>query len=73
MAREEFTPYDHAGDRERIIMYTLFNGLTRNTSGYFASCVVFVFFLRVRKTSNNNQVMRAPEIKLFLTVYLHLE
>ena len=68
--REDFTPYDHAGDRGRIIMYTLFNGLTRNTSGYFASCVVF---LRVRKTSNNKQVMRALIIKLFLTVYLHLE
>ena len=51
-------------------MYTLFNGLTRNTSGYFASSV---FFLRVRKTSNNKQVMRALIIKLFLTVYVHLE
>ena len=71
MAREDFTPYDHAGDRERIIVYTLFNGLTRNTSGYFASCVVF--FLRVRKTSNNNQVMCELVIKLFLTVNLHLE
>ena len=71
MAREDFTPYDHAGDRERIIMYTLFNGLRRNTSGYFASCVVF--FLCVRKTSNNNQVMCELVIKLFLTVNLHLE
>ena len=70
MVREDFTPYDHAGDRLRIIMYTLFNGLTRNTSGYFASCV---FFLRVKKASNNKQVMRALIIKLFLTVYLHLE
>ena len=51
-------------------MYTLFNGLTRNTSGYFASCVVF---LRVKKTSSNKQVMRALIIKRFLTVYLHLK
>ena len=55
-------PYDLARDSERIIMYTLFNGLTRNGSGYFASCEVF---FRVSKSSSNEQVICALLIKLF--------